>query len=113
MVAPSTKTSSTSKEPTVAKPEPVIVVAPVTAPPSTLTLPSRTIAEPDAGVRLIAPVLVLIVTAASPSVISSDLIEFADTPVIPEPSPVKVVAATVPATVTVPSDNVTRSVSSV
>ena len=67
-------TSSTSKEPTVAKPDPVIVVtplisllivavpsvtlppvitpdavivvAPVTAPPSTFTLPSSTTAEP-------------------------------------------------------------------
>ena len=142
MVAPFTNTSSTSNEPTVAKPEPVIVVtpdnaplvsvavpsvklppviapepvivvAPVTAPPSTFTAPSNTIAEPVAGVILIAPVLVLIVTAASPAVISSDLIELADTPVIPEPSPVNVVAATVPATVTVPSDKVTRSVSSV
>ena len=142
MVAPSTNTSSTSKEPTVANPDPVIVVtplnapllivavpsvtlppviapdavivvAPVTAPPSTFTLPSRTTAEPVAGVKLIAPVEVLIVTAASPSVISSDLIEFADTPVIPEPSPVNVVAATVPATVTVPFDKVTKSVSSV
>ena len=142
MVAPSTKTSSTSSEPTVAKPDPVIVVtpdnaplvsvavpsvilppviapdpvivvAPVTAPPSTLTLPSRTTAEPVAGVKLIAPVEVLIVTAASPTVMSSDLIELADTQVIPEPSPVNVVAATVPATVTVPSDKVTRSVSSV
>ena len=140
MVAPSTKTSSTSKAPTVAKPEPVIVVTPVTAPSSivavpsvklppvkapeavneltpvttpasTFTLPSRTTAEPVAGVKLIAPVLVLIVTAASPAVMSSDLIELADTPVIPEPSPVNVVAASVPATVTVPSDKVTRSVS--
>ena len=136
MVAPSTNTSSTSKAPTVARPEPVIVVTPdtaplvsvavpsvivlevklvtpVTTPPSTFTAPSNTIAEPSAGVRLIAPVLVLIVTAASPAVISSDLIELADTPVIPEPSPVKVVAASVPATVTVPSDKVTKSVSSV
>ena len=136
MVAPSTKTSSTSSEPTVAKPDPVIVVTPdnapvvsvavpsvivlevklvtpVTTPASTFTAPSKTIAEPDAGVKLIAPVLVLIVTAASPAVISSDLIEFEDTQVIPEPSQVKSVAATVPATVTVPSDNVTRSVSSV
>ena len=62
---------------------------------------------------MIAPVEVLIVTAASPSVISSDLSELADTPVIPEPSPVNVVAANVPATVTVPFDNVTKSVSSV
>ena len=91
----------------------VKLVTPVTTPASTFTAPSNTMAEPSAGVRLIAPVEVLMVTAASPSVISSDLIEFADTPVIPEPSPVKVVAATVPATVTVPSDNVTRSVSSV
>ena len=141
MVAPSTKTSSTSKEPTVAKPDPVIVViplnapllivavpsvilppviapdpvivvAPVNAPPSTLTLPSSTTAEPVAGVKLIAPVEVLIVTAASPAAISSDMIELADTPVIPEPSPVNVVAASAPATVTVPSDKVTKSVSS-
>ena len=116
MTAPLISTSSTSKLPTVAKPEPVIVVTPlsaplfivavpsvtlppctapeavkvvtpVTAPPSTFTLPSNTTAEPVAGVKLIAPVLVLIVTAASPVVISSDLIELADTPVIPEPSP--------------------------
>ena len=99
--------------PPVIAPDAVIVVAPVTAPPSTFTLPSSTTAEPVAGVKLIAPVEVLIVTAASPSVISSDLMEFADTPVIPEPSPVNVVAATVPATVTVPFDNVTKSVSSV
>ena len=93
MVAPFTKTSSTSNEPTVAKPEPVIVViplnaplvsvavpsvivlevkfvTPVTTPASTFTAPSNTIAEPDAGVKLIAPVEVLIVTAASPAVIS-------------------------------------------
>ena len=99
-------------------PDAVIVVAPVTAPPSTFTLPSSTTAEPVAGVKLIAPVEVLIVTAASPSVISSDLSyqhqHLADTPVIPEPSPVNVVAAVnVPATVTVPFDNVTKSVSSV
>ena len=142
MVAPSTNTSSTSNEPTVAKPEPVIVVTPlnapllivavpsvilppviapeadkletpVTTPASTFTAPSNTTAEPVAGVKLIAPVEVLIVTAASPAVMSSDLIELADTPVIPEPSPVNVVAASVPATVTVPSDKVTKSVSSV
>ena len=114
-----------------AKPEPVIVViplnaplvsvavpsvkleTPVTTPASTFTAPSNTIAEPVAGVILIAPVEVLIVTAASPAVMSSDLIELADTPVIPEPSPDNVVAASVPATVTVPSDKVTRSISSV
>ena len=117
MVAPSTNTSSTSSEPTVANPEPVIVVTPdkaplvsvavpsvivlevklvtpVTTPASTFTAPSNTMAEPSAGVRLIAPVLVLIVTAASPAVISSDLIELADTPVIPEPSPVNAVSYT-------------------
>ena len=99
--------------PPVIAPDPVIVVTPVNAPPSTLTLPSSTTAEPVAGVKLIAPVEVLIVTAASPAVMSSDLIELADTPVIPEPSPVNVVAASVPATVTVPSDKVTKSVSSV
>ena len=136
MVAPFTNTSSTSNEPTVAKPEPVIVVTPdnapllivavpsvivlegklvnpVTTPASTFTAPSNTIAEPDAGVRLIAPVEVLIVTAASPAAISSDLMEFADTPVIPEPSPVNVVAATVPSTVTAPFDKVIKFVSSV
>ena len=45
MVAPSTKTSSTSKEPTVAKPDPVIVVAPLNAPVSYthLTLPTKRI----------------------------------------------------------------------
>ena len=99
--------------PPVIAPEAVKLETPVTTPASTFTAPSNTIAEPVAGVILIAPVLVLIVTAASPAVRSSDLIELADTPVIPEPSPVNVVAASVPATVTVPSDNVTRSVSSV
>ena len=74
---------------TLASPETVKLVTPVTTPASTFTAPSNTIAEPSAGVRLIAPVEVLIVTAASPAVISSDLIELADTPVIPEPSPVK------------------------
>ena len=142
MVAPSTNTSSTSKAPTVAKPDPVIVVTPVTAPSSivavpsvklppvtapeavnaltpvttpasTFTAPSKIIAEPSAGVRLIAPVLVAIVTAASPVAISSDLIELADTPVIPEPSPVNAVAATVPSTVIVPFDKVIKFVSSV
>ena len=99
--------------PPVTAPEAVKALTPVTTPASTLTAPSKTIAEPSAGVRLIAPVEVLIVTAASPAVISSDLIALADTPVIPEPSPVKVVAATVPATVTVPFDKVIKSVSSV
>ena len=37
--------------PPLTAPDAVIVVAPVTAPPSTFTLPSRTTAEPDAGVR--------------------------------------------------------------
>ena len=99
--------------PPVTAPEAVIVVAPVIAPPSTFTAPSNTTAEPSAGVRLIAPVEVLIVTAASPAVISSDLIELADTPVIPEPSPVNVVAATVPSTVNAPFDKVIKFVSSV
>ena len=40
MVAPSTKTSSTSKEPTVAKPDPVIVVAPLNAPLVNVAVPS-------------------------------------------------------------------------
>ena len=62
---------------------------------------------------MIAPVLVVMVTAASPTAISSDLIALAETPVIPEPSPVKVVAATVPSTVTVPFDKVIKSVSAV
>ena len=102
-----------SKVVTLASPDTVKLETPVTTPASTFTAPSNTIAEPVAGVILIAPVLVLVVTAASPVAISSDLIEFADTPVIPEPSPVNVVAASVPATVTVPSDKVTRSISSV
>ena len=142
MVVPSTNTSSISNEPPVTKPEAVIVVAPlkaplvivavpsvilppvtapdavklatpVTTPASTFTAPSNTIADPEAGVILIAPVAVLIVTAASPAVISSALIALAETPVIPEPSPDKVVAANVPATVTVPFDKVIKSASSV
>ena len=40
MVAPSTNTSSTSSEPTVAKPEPVIVVAPDKAPLVSVAVPS-------------------------------------------------------------------------
>ena len=40
MVAPSTNTSSTSKAPTIAKPEPVMVVTPVTAPSSIVATPS-------------------------------------------------------------------------
>ena len=85
-------------EPPVIAPEPVIVVAPdkaplesvavpslivpavklvipETIPSSTLTDPSKTIIEPAAGVKFIPPVEVLIVTAASPGVKSSDLIE--------------------------------------
>ena len=49
----------------------VTEVAPVTTPASTLTVPSRTIAEPDAGVIFTAPEEVLSVTAASPWFISS------------------------------------------
>ena len=44
----------------------VIDVAPVTTPASTLTVPSRIMAEPVAGLMFIAPVEVPIVTAASP-----------------------------------------------
>ena len=99
--------------PPVTAPEAVNALTPVTTPASTFTAPSNTIAEPSAGVRLIAPVLVVIVIALSPTAISSDLIELADTPVIPEPSPVKVVAASVPATVTVFTATVNKSVSSV
>ena len=44
---------------------------------------------------------VVILTALSPAVISSALIALAETPVIPEPSPVKALAARVPATVIV------------
>ena len=90
----------------------VMEVAPVTTPASTLIVPSSTIAEPLAGVIFTAPDVVLIVTAASPALTSSALIALADTPVIPDPSPVSVVAATVPATVSVPSANVIKSVSS-
>ena len=39
----------------------VMEVAPVTTPASTLIVPSRTIAEPSAGVRLRAPVVAVIV----------------------------------------------------
>ena len=99
--------------PPLTAPDAVNALTPVTTPASTLTAPSKTIAEPSAGVRLIPPVAVLIVTAASPVVISSDLIELADTPVIPEPSPVNAVAATVPSTVTVPFDKVIKFGSSV
>ena len=77
-----------------------------------MIVPSSTIAEPLAGVIFTAPDVVLIVTAASPALTSSALIALADTPVIPDPSPVSVVAATVPATVSVPSANVIKSVSS-
>ena len=41
-------------------------VAPVITPPSTFTAPSKTIADPEAGVILTAPEEVLSVTAASP-----------------------------------------------
>ena len=76
-------------------------------------VPSSTIAEPLAGVIFTAPTVVLIVTAASPALRSSAFMELAETPVIPEPSPVSVVAATVPATVSVPLVRVIKSVSSV
>ncbi len=91
----------------------VIEVAPVMTPASTLIVPSNTIADPLAGVIFTAPEVVLIVTAASPALTSSALIALAETPVIPEPSPVNVVAATVPATVSVPLVRVIKSVSSV
>ena len=42
----------------------VILVAPVISPASTLIVPSNTIAEPSAGVRLSAPVVELIVFAS-------------------------------------------------
>ena len=51
---------------------------------------SKTIAEPDAGVILTAPVVVLIVTAASPCVRLSDANELAEIPVKPDPLPDKV-----------------------
>ena len=70
----------------------VKLVIPETIPSPTLTDPSKTIIEPAAGVKFIPPVEVLIVTAASPGVKSSDLIEFAETPVIPEPSPINIPA---------------------
>ena len=59
-------------------------------PASTLIVPSRTIADPEAGVILTAPEDVLSVTAASPWVKLSDANEPAGTPVNPEPSPDKV-----------------------
>ena len=88
-------------------------VAPVTTPASTLIVPSSTMADPSAGVIFIAPEEVLIVTAASPSVMSSDFIDEADILVSPDPFPVTAVAANVPAIVNVPLDTVMRSSSSV
>ena len=77
-----------------------------------LTVLSRSIGEPDAGLILIAPEDVPIVTAALPWLMSSARIDDADIPVRFEPSPVKVVAARVPETVRVPFAKVIRSVSS-
>ena len=68
----------------------VIDVAPVTTPASIFIVPSKTIAEPDAGVILTAPVVVLIVTAASPCVRLSDANELAEIPVKPDPLPDRV-----------------------
>ena len=68
----------------------VMDVAPVTIPASTFMVPSKTMAEPDAGVILTAPVVVLIVTAASPCVRLSDAKELAEIPVKPDPLPDRV-----------------------
>ena len=87
-------------------------VCPINA-PSILTVLSIKTGEPVAGDIFIPPDEVLIFTAASPAEISSDLNVDAVIPVKPEPSPVTAVAATVPATVTVPLERVIRSVSSV
>ena len=44
----------------------VILVAPVTTPASTLIVPSKTIAEPEAGVRFKAPEFAVIVLPLTP-----------------------------------------------
>ena len=74
----------------------VIDVAPVKTPASTFMVPSKTIAEPEAGVILIAPVEVLNVTAASPSVKLSEANAPAETAVKAEPSPLNAFAVIVP-----------------
>ena len=68
--------------------------------------------DPEAGLRFIAPEDVLMLTAASPWLISSALTEDADIPVKFEPSPENVVAANVPETVRVPFAKFIKSVSS-
>ena len=90
-------------------PSTVNALTPVTTPASTFTAPSNTIADPSAGVILIAPVLVVIVTTLSPAAISSDLIKLAETPVIPEPSPVNDSAVITPEDVILRSPVMSRS----
>ena len=68
----------------------VIDVAPVNTPASTLIVPSKTIADPEAGVIFTAPDDVLKVTAASPWIKLSEASDPAGTPVNPEPSPLRV-----------------------
>ena len=51
--------------------------APVTSPESIFTVPSNTTADPDPGLIFTAPEIVLIVTAASPCLISSAITESA------------------------------------
>ena len=79
--------------------------------PSMLIVLSKRIGDPDAGLILTAPEDVLMVTASLPGSISFAKIDYAYIPVRAEPSPVTAVAATVPATVTVPLESVKRSVS--
>ena len=74
-------------------------MAPVTIPASTLIVPSKTIADPEAGVILTAPDEVLKVTAASPWVKLSEANDPAGTPVNAEPSPLNELAVTVPVVV--------------
>ena len=84
---------------------------PISDPSIFIVLSIRT-GEPEAGLIFIAPNEVVMLTAASPWDISSDLIEDADIPVKFDPSPEKVVAANVPETVRVPFARFIRSVSS-
>ena len=74
-------------------------MTPVTIPASTLIVPSKTIADPEAGVILTAPDEVLKVTAASPWVKLSEANDPAGTPVNAEPSPLNELAVTVPVVV--------------
>ena len=75
MVVPSTKTSSTSNEPTVASPDPVIVVAPDRAPLVSVAVPSvilPPVTAPEA-VNALTPVTTPASTLTAPSLQSQNL----------------------------------------